>query len=117
MSRSVFSMVAALSLYREGELFIGAQQIRLLKQVIIDGSILTAAKNLKMSYQNAWHILDRVNRLSPVPVVVRHKGGKDGGGCIITPYGMKLLEAYLKKVREVNCFLEQDNSDLERCFF
>jgi molybdate transport system regulatory protein len=117
MSRSVFSMVVGLSLYREGELFIGAPQIRLLKQVMADGSILAAAKNLKMSYQHAWHLLDKVNRLSPVPVVVRQKGGKDGGGCSISPYGVKLMEAYLKREMDVTRFLEQSNSDLERCFF
>ena len=70
-------MVAELSFYREGELFLGGTQIRLLKQVGVDGSIHAAAKNLKMSYQHAWHILDKMNLLSPIPIVLRQKGGKD----------------------------------------
>ena len=110
-------MSADLSFYREGELFLGITQIRLLKQVAIDGSINCAAKNLKMSYQHAWHLLDKLNLLSPVPIVIRQKGGKDGGGCRISPYGMKLIRMYEKKVTEIIRFLDQSNSELESCFF
>lgn len=117
MMHQVFKMSADLSFYREGELFLGITQIRLLKQVAIDGSINCAAKSLKMSYQHAWHILDKMNLLSPVPIVIRQKGGKDGGGCRISPYGMKLIRTYEKKVGEIIRFLEQSNSELESCFF
>ena len=117
MIQPVFNMAADLSFYREGELFLGTTQIRLLKQVALDGSINCAAKNLKMSYQHAWHLLDRLNRLSPIPVVIRQKGGKDGGGCRISPYGMKLIRTYEKKVTDIIKFLEQSNSELESCFF
>ena len=110
-------MAAELTFYREDELFLGNTQIRLLKQVAKDGSINSAAKNLKMSYQHAWHLLDRLNLLSPVPIVIRQKGGKDGGGCRISPYGMKLIRTYEKKVADIIRFLEQSNSELESCFF
>lgn len=110
-------MEVELSLHREGEIFIGSQQLRLLNQVLADGSIHAAAKNLRMSYQHAWHLLDRMNRLSLVPIVVRQKGGRDGGGCSISPYGKKLMEAYRKREEELLRFLEEQDSDLERCFF
>jgi len=117
MIQQVFNMSADLSFYREDELFLGSTQFRLLKQVVKDGSINCAAKNLKMSYQHAWHLLDRLNMLSPVPIVIRQKGGKDGGGCRISPYGMKLIRTYEKKVADIIRFLEQSNSELESCFF
>jgi molybdate transport system regulatory protein len=117
MNHQVFRLEANLSLYREGELFLGAMQIRLLKQVEMDGSIRTAAMNLKMSYQHAWHVLDRVNRLSPVPVVVRQKGGKDGGGCRISPFGLRLMKAYQQRVVDVCRLLAETDNELERCFF
>ncbi|MDR3653742.1 MAG: LysR family transcriptional regulator [Paludibacter sp.] len=117
MNHQIFNMGAELSFYREGELFLGSIQIRLLKQVAIDGSIHAAAKNLKMSYQHAWHILDKLNLLSPVPIIIRQKGGKDGGGCRISPYGMKLIQTYEKKVVDIIQFLAQSNSELESCFF
>ena len=117
MSRQVFSLDASLSINREGELFLGNSQMRLLKQVLIDGSIHAAALNLKMSYQHAWHLLDKLNRLSPIPVIVRKKGGKDGGGCIISPYGKKLIQLYVKKESELMSFLEHSNAEFESCFF
>ena len=117
LNQQAFNMVAELSFYREGELFLGGTQIRLLKQVGVDGSIHAAAKNLKMSYQHAWHMLDKLNELSPVPIVLRQKGGKDGGGCRISPYGMKLIRTYEKKVADLIQFLAQSNSELESCFF
>lgn len=117
MNHQAFNMAANLSFYREGELFLGNAQVRLLKQVAIDGSIHAAAKNLKMSYQHAWHILDKMNLLSPVPIVIRQKGGKDGGGCRISPYGMKLIRTYEKKVEDIVQFLAKSNSELESCFF
>ncbi len=117
MSHTVFTMNVNLALHREGELFIGSQQMRLLKQILMDGSIHAAALNLRMSYHHAWHLMDRVNRLSPVPIVVRQKGGKNGGGCSISPYGKKLMEAFQTRELEVERFLNACNSDLERCFF
>ena len=117
INHMIFNMTAELSFYREGELFLGCTQIRLLKQVAVDGSIHAAAKNLKMSYQHAWHILDKMNQLSPIPIVIRQKGGKDGGGCKISPYGMKLIRTYEKKVADLIQFLAQSNSELESCFF
>jgi len=117
MMQQAFNMAAELSFYRNDELFLGNNQIRLMKQVVVDGSIHAAAKNLKMSYQHAWHLLDKLNRQSPIPVVIRQKGGRDGGGCKISPYGMKLIRTYEKKVADIIQFLEQSNSDLGSCFF
>ena len=117
MTQYPFNMTADLSFYRENELFLGGNQIRLLKRVALDGSIHAAAKNLKMSYQHAWHLLDKINQLSPVPIVIRQKGGRDGGGCKISPYGHKLIRTYEKKVEELIQYLEQSNTELNNCFF
>ena len=117
MDRSTFSMDALLTIYRDNEVFIGQNQYRLLKQILADGSINAAAKSLKMSYQHAWHLIDKMNRLSPIPVVIRQKGGKDEGGCSVSPYGMKVIESYAMHEIEIIKLLEQTNSELESCFF
>ena len=116
MNHHVFNMAAELAFYRNDELFIGSSQVRIMKQVMIDGSIHLASKNLKVSYQYAWHILDKLNKLSPVPVVLRQKGGRDGGGCTISPYGKNLIRVYENKLNEITDLLAQDNSDLDGCF-
>jgi molybdate transport system regulatory protein len=117
MDSSTFSLDAIVTIYRDNEVFVGQSQYRLLKQILADGSINAAAKNLKMSYQHAWHLIDKINRLSPIPMVIRQKGGKDGGGCSISPYGMKVLETYAMREIEIIKLLEQTNSELESCFF
>jgi molybdenum-dependent DNA-binding transcriptional regulator ModE len=40
-------MSAYLSFYKDGEMFLGSSQVRLLKRVAEDGSIHAASKNLK----------------------------------------------------------------------
>jgi len=117
MIHQVFNMSADLTFYREGELFLGITQIRLLKQVAKDGSINCAAKNLKMSYQHAWHLLDKLNRLSPLPVVIRQKGGRDGGGCVVSNYGLKLISTFEAKEIALKEFLDSNNADFDVCFF
>lgn len=117
MVNNPFSISADLSFYREGEIFLGNSQIRLLKQVLKDGSIHAAAKNLKMSYQHAWHLLDKVNYLSPLPVLIRQKGGRDGGGCVISNYGLKLIRTFEAKELALKDFLANNNADFDSCFF
>ena len=117
MNKSSFNMAAELSFYRDGEIFISNLQIRLMKQVVIDGSIHAAAKNLKMSYQHAWHILDKVNKLSPLPVVIRQKGGKDGGGCVVSNYGLKLISTFEVNELALRNFLAGNKADFDTCFF
>ncbi len=46
-----FYLDGTLSIFRGEEVFLTATHIKILKQVIKDGSIHAAAKNLKMSYQ------------------------------------------------------------------
>jgi molybdate transport system regulatory protein len=112
-----FYLNGTLSICREGDVFLGNVQIRLLKQVLKDGSIHAAAKNLKMSYQHAWHLLDKVNQLSPLPVLIRQKGGRDGGGCIISNYGLKLIRTFEAKDLALKEFLADNNADFDSCFF
>ena len=116
MKQFGFQFMADISIYRNNELFLGQLQIKLLQQVMIDGSIHSAAKSLKMSYQHVWHILDKVNRLSPIPVIFRQKGGRDGGGCGLSPFGLKLMKFYEERVVEINRYVVEDTRDFKKCF-
>ena len=112
-----FYLDGTLSIFRGEEVFLTATHIKILKQVIKDGSIHAAAKNLKMSYQHAWHLLDKVNQLSPLPVLIRQKGGRDGGGCIISNYGLKLIRTFEAKDLALKEFMANNNADFDSCFF
>ncbi len=112
-----FYLDGTLTICRQGEVFLAATQIKLLKQVSKDGSIHAATKNLKVSYQHAWHLLDKVNQLSPLPVLIRQKGGRDGGGCVISNYGLKLIRTFEAKELALKEFLANNNADFDSCFF
>lgn len=115
MKHHAFSIEGSLVIYCKSEVLIGVSQYRLLNQIIIDGSINASARNLKMSYQHAWHMIDKMNQLSPIPIVIRKKGGKDGGGCTLSQYGHKLLNTYAQNEAELSGFLKQSNMQLNNC--
>jgi molybdate transport system regulatory protein len=73
---------------------VGPGKIALLEQIGHGGSLSQAARDLKMSYRRAWQLLDSVNTTFREPVVVTQKGGRGGGGAILTPFGRALIESY-----------------------
>lgn len=114
---SAFHHKAKLTLFRDEEVFITDLHIKLLKQVEMDGSINIAAKSLKMSYQHVWHLLDKMNKLSPVPLIIRQKGGRDGGGCFLSPFGKKVINYFDEMEKKLADSLEKMNEDIDSCFF
>ncbi len=115
MERQLFNIKGAFAIYKYDELFLGNIQYLLLKALITEGSINAAAKKCKISYQQAWSVADRMNRLSPVPILIRQKGGKDGGGCHVGAYGEELIQLYEKKLKEFSLEIDHLNRDLENC--
>ena len=77
-------------------LAIGPGKVALLEAVARTGSLSQAARELKMSYRRGWLLLDSLNRSFSRPVARLSKGGKGGGGAILTPFGKTLVVAYRK---------------------
>ncbi len=114
---SQFNINGNLWISKGDDLFVGPNQIRLIQQVTADGSIHAAAQNLHISYQNAWQMIDKMNRISPIPLVTRYKGGVDGGGCIISNFGKQLFQQYEEKEKQLQKFLKEINHDFDLCRF
>jgi molybdate transport system regulatory protein len=74
--------------------FLGKGRVELLEMIDKYGSIMQAAKAIKMSYKAAWDMVDAMNNLSEAPLVERTTGGKGGGGTRVTAKGLKLIELY-----------------------
>lgn len=74
--------------------FLGKGRIELLLSIGETGSITKAAKLMKMSYKAAWDSVDAMNNMSEYPLVERVKGGKGGGGTILTDYAKELITTY-----------------------
>jgi molybdate transport system regulatory protein len=78
----------------EAGAFLGYGRIELLEKIKDTGSLRKAALEMKMSYQQAWKLLEQMNERSPQPLVLLHRGGKGGGNAILTPIGEKAIELF-----------------------
>ena len=73
---------------------IGRGKIELLGHIRATGSISAAGRAMDMSYRRAWLLVDEMNRLFREPVVESQRGGRQGGGAVVTAFGETLLARY-----------------------
>jgi len=88
------SLSVRIDLDAEGR--IGPGKIQLLENIQACGSISAAGRAMDMSYKRAWDLVDEINRICRHAAVERQTGGKNGGGAILTPFGMSLVARYRK---------------------
>jgi molybdate transport system regulatory protein len=79
---------------------IGPGKIQLLENIDSCGSISAAGRAMKMSYKRAWDLVDEINRICRHAAVERQTGGKNGGGAVLTPFGISLVARYRKIERD-----------------
>jgi molybdate transport system regulatory protein len=68
----------------------------LLETIHRSGSISAAGRAMEMSYKRAWDLVDEINRICRQAAVERQAGGKNGGGAVLTPFGLSLVARYRK---------------------
>lgn len=73
---------------------VGRDRIRLLQAVAREGSITAGAKAAGLSYKAAWDALDAMTNLFGQPLLQRRSGGRAGGGAVLTPTGLRVIEAF-----------------------
>lgn len=81
-------------LTKDDQNFLGSGRIELLEQIQKTGSIHAAAKAMKMSYKAAWERINAMNLLADHPLIEPTKGGKGGGGTLLTPYAHELIATF-----------------------
>jgi molybdate transport system regulatory protein len=79
---------------KNGKLVFGAGRARILKAVIKTGSLNAAAKDLGMSYRHLWSSIKTAEERLGKPLLIKTRGGKSGGGAILTPFAKKLLKQF-----------------------
>ncbi|MCK3658962.1 molybdenum-dependent transcriptional regulator [Pasteurellaceae bacterium Pebbles2] len=101
-----------LTIKLQQQLFVDPKRVRLLKEIKKSGSINQAAKNAKVSYKCAWDNLAAMNEISPLPLLERSTGGKNGGGTLLTTYADRLLQLYdlLEQTQEKAFHILQDEN-------
>jgi molybdate transport system regulatory protein len=73
---------------------IGPGKADVLQGIADTGSIAEAGRQLGMSYQRVWSLVQSMNRDFIAPLVEKQRGGRDGGGARLTQTGEKVLKAY-----------------------
>ena len=112
-----FYITGDLEIVKNDQLFLTPKRIALLKLVKQKGSINAASKEMKMSYQQAWHFIKEMNEISPLPLVVRKRGGANGGGAEITKFGERTIREYDQLVENHEHFKREMSESLWLCFF
>ena len=115
--KSAFNINCHLEIEKNGETFLTTKRVALLKLIKQKGSINAAAKELKMSYQQAWHFIKEMNEHSPLPLVIRKRGGANGGGAEVTRFGEKSILEFEKLVAAHEQFKCDNSDNLWLCFF
>jgi molybdate transport system regulatory protein len=76
-------------------------------------SIVAAAEEMKMSYRKAWGIIQKVENKLGFPLVLKHRGGAEGGYTTLSEEGVQLIDAY----RELTSQFDESIKEIARKFF
>jgi len=77
-----------------GEVIFGPVQAMLLEAIHSTGSISAAHRQLGMSYAHVWNMVAALNDVFFPPVIDPVRGGRRGGGAVLTQEGHKVLSSY-----------------------
>ncbi len=77
-----------------GRAAMGPGKADLLQGIRDTGSIAAAGRGMRMSYKRAWQMVERMNMNFGAPLVTTAKGGKQGGGAVLTELGEAVLAHY-----------------------
>jgi molybdate transport system regulatory protein len=110
-ARSLPALSVRIDLDSEGR--IGPGKIQLLENIRELGSISAAGRAMDMSYKRAWDLVDEINRICRQAAVERQTGGKNGGGAVLTPFGISLVSRYRKIERDAATAVRQELAALQ----
>lgn len=92
---------------------LGRGKIQLMELIVSTGSISAAGRTMGMSYRRAWLLVDALNHMFNQPVIESQRGGKQGGGAGLTPFGEELLARCRDMEQRVVDALKTDMAWLE----
>lgn len=93
--------------------FLGQGRVHLLEAIRDTGSISAAARSMKMSYRQAWKLVQSMNEHGNQPLVQSSTGGKGGGGAELTDSGQAAIDLYWKVRDDFERFLKQRAEHLD----
>lgn len=80
---------------RTNRIFFGPGVVELLQRISQTGSLNTAAKQMRMSYNKAWRMIKKAEEELGYPLIDKSVGGSNGGGSTVTVHGKRLTAKFL----------------------
>jgi len=93
--------------------FLGIGKIWLLENIQKTGSITNAAKEMKMSYRQAWQLVEEMNQRAESPLVEKLLGGKGGGGTRLTEAGERAIGLFYEIEKRIKEFALKETQQLK----
>jgi molybdate transport system regulatory protein len=94
------------------EKVLGPGRVELMERIHASGSIRQAALQMKMSYKQAWALIQHINAHFSDPVVISHRGGKGGGNATVTEKGLHLIKEFHLLKKKFQIFLAKNTLPL-----
>jgi molybdate transport system regulatory protein len=98
----------------EPDIALGPGKADMLEQISATGSISAAGRIMGMSYKRAWMMVESMNRCFRRPLVETAKGGRRGGGALLTPAGEEVLARYRSMEAKAARAIEAELRALQR---
>jgi molybdate transport system regulatory protein len=89
-------------IYFGSALAVGPGRVELLEGIQRTGSLSQAARDMGMSYRRAWLLVQSLNNSLSQPASLAIRGGRRGGGALVTPTGRALIRAYRRTEAKVS---------------
>ncbi len=105
---------ARLRFVLEPDIALGPGKADMLEQISATGSISAAGRIMGMSYKRAWMMVESMNRCFRRPLVETAKGGRRGGGALLTPAGEEVLARYRSMEAKAARAIEAELRALQR---
>lgn len=98
--RDIEARVEVYLLYK-GEVILDHKLAEVLKLIEKKGSILAACRSLGIPYSRIWERIVKAERVLGIKLVEAKRGGKGGGGTVLTPEAKNVLKIYYEALSKV----------------
>ena len=92
---------------KDGQFVFGPGRVLILQAVEQTGSLKKAAEKLNMSYRRAWSYIHTAEERLGKQLLIKERGGKDGGGAFLTDYAKDLIKKFNRLEKEVKNFTDK----------
>jgi molybdate transport system regulatory protein len=112
MSDPIFKLNGRVWIETGDEKILGHGRVELLERIQASGSIRQAALQMKMSYKQAWDLVNHMNDHFGQPLIISQRGGKGGGNAVVTDHGLKVISQFHLLNQKLQEFLKENTKTL-----